>query len=143
MKRVFRYRYIEISLTDTDRHMEINQIVSLSILLIVTFTLSGCVVANEFDGDPSTQHVGESFGEIELRNNQILLEVNEVTFDWVRVIAPDGWRDKIPVAEPGTGRFSRPKKLPEGTYRVVGLASGKLGESPYPVETHNVTLSHS
>lgn len=59
--------------------------------------------------------------------------------DWVRVTAPDGWQDRMPVG--GTGTLSRKQPFTEGEYKIEALDSSNIDESAYAVETHTATLT--
>ena len=104
----------------------------------IAATLAGC---NATGREPSSPEVGGSFGRVRLRPLQLLVEVSEWTMDWVRVEAPDGWADRMPVGGTGEGTFTREDEFSEGEYTIEGLASDKLDKSPYPIETHTVELT--
>lgn len=61
--------------------------------------------------------------------------------DWVRVTAPDGWQDRMPVGGTGTGTLSRKQPFTEGEYKIEALDSSNIDESAYAVETHTATLT--
>jgi len=111
----------------------LKQVVSIFVL-----ALSGC--SGLLGGSSSTAQLGGSFGRVELRQHQLIVEVTEPNFDWVQVTAPNGWTDKLSVVSQGEATFSRESPFTDGEYKIEALSNGDIDESPFAVETHTVTL---